>query len=140
MPKTRIAVLSAVALLLLGALVAGCGMMRDHMMGMPMGREEPTFEEVKRTIAEYVEADSRLRGGFFTHDEEIGRTRKLSLVKVHDQVQRLAEGGYFDCVDFKDMDSGEMVDLDFTLQEGKSGLEVVKIVIHKVNGVDRLKR
>jgi hypothetical protein len=63
--------------------------------------------------------------------------RDLKFDHVHQGVEQAEAGQYAVCVDFLDQ-SKKRLDVDFWLKSAATGeLEVSKIRIHKVNGVER---
>lgn len=97
-----------------------------------------TPEALAKEITQYVDKDSKLRGGYFVfHDQKEGMPLALTLDKVHkDKLSKVAEGTYFACSDFKSKD-GKTYDLDFFLKETDSGLQVSEITVHKKDGKAR---
>jgi len=101
-----------------------------------VSKASPTAEDIRRAMNDYVIEQSAKTGTFDVSDPETGNTRRLSLVRIH---QRIGKTGdyYYSCADFRDVDSGELLDLDLDVEhkEGKSG--VVDVRIHKLNGKER---
>lgn len=95
-------------------------------------------EQVRSAIGDYVNRDGGLKGGFFIYDEETGRVLGLEYDHTHETVKKTDTGKYFACVDFVD-ENKNTYDLDFYLDKTGSGnWEVDEIVVHKVNGENRL--
>jgi len=97
-----------------------------------------TKEALARAIQAYIQKDDRLKGGYFlVYDKKVRKPLALTLLRVHeDRLSRVEKGLYFACADFK-APEGRLYDLDFFMQEGKSGLDVSEITIHKENGKPR---
>ena len=115
-------------------LVLGVGMLRAE--------EKVTGEEagkVRSSIESYVKQDSILKGGFLIYDEKGNKVLNLKYDYVHKGVEKTESGEYFACVDFVD---GDKNTYDIDVYVGKKGEEwdITKLVIHKVNGKDRLKK
>jgi len=97
-------------------------------------------EQVKNAIADYVNRDNELKGSFFIYDEESDTVLDLKYDHTHKAVKQTENGKYFACVDFVDRNKN-IYDLDFFLDKTDLGTwEVEEIVIHKVNGVNKLKQ
>ena len=104
--------------------------------GTPEVVAEPSVEQIGQTIREYIAQIEEDEGAFTIEDEVTGKTRTLTLDRVHDQVGK-ADDLYYSCTDMKDKDSGETLDLDFDVESYDGELEVVDTRIHKVNGQPR---
>ncbi|HAH21202.1 MAG TPA: hypothetical protein DCL49_09910, partial [Candidatus Omnitrophica bacterium] len=85
---------------------------------------------------DYVLEKSKKTGTFDVHDPETGKTRKLSLVRVHERVGKTGEY-YYSCADFTDTETGKLLDLDLDVEHKNGKLSVVDVRIHKVNGKER---
>jgi hypothetical protein len=96
---------------------------------------EPTPEALRSSIKEYIEATVQEEGTFSIVDTETGQTRNLELVQVHERVGKTGNY-YYSCTDMTDLDTGEMLDLDFDVSNDNGTLRVLpdKVRIHKVNG------
>jgi len=97
---------------------------------------EPSADEIRAAMSDYVAVKSEKTGTFDVYDKEAGKTRKLSLVRVHERVGKTGNY-YYSCADFKDTQSGEMLDLDLDVQNKGGKLSVKDVRIHKVNGKER---
>ncbi len=97
-----------------------------------------TPETLAREITQYIEKESKLKGGYFLFfDEKSNQPLVLTLDKVHKgSLSRVAERTYFACTDFKSKD-GKTYDLDFFLRETDFGLQPSEIAVHKENGKER---
>ena len=97
-----------------------------------------TMAELSIAIKAFVALDCKLKGGvFLVRDLEANETLELTLDKVHDErLASLGGGVYFACADFQASD-GNLYDLDMFMQEGKDGLEMTEISVHKLNGEAR---
>jgi len=103
--------------------------------------KEISADFVKKSIKEHIKAQSKTHEGvFMIHDEKLNKDWKLKLSKIHDPVRSFEKDGktiYFTCIDFKSVDSNDVLDLDFWLvPEGKK-LKVIDTKIHKINGEPR---
>lgn len=87
----------------------------------------------KQAIADYVQRDETLRGGFLLPDPRDGSVLRLSYDRVHDQVHAAQDGGRYACVDFKD-EAGNVYDVDVSVTPMEEGLQPSSLVLHKVNG------
>lgn len=94
----------------------------------------PSSEDIRAAMKNYVEAETGYTGGYFeVTDPDIKKARRLSLVRVHERVGKTGDY-YYSCADFKDEDSGEMLDLDLDVEDKEGVLSVVDVRIHKVEG------
>ncbi len=98
---------------------------------VPATQAEPSAEDIRQAIRSYITEESE-NGAFTIYDEETDADRRLELVRVHERVGKTGDL-YYSCTDMKDLDSGEMLDLDFDVEQADVQLEVVDERIHKVN-------
>ena len=96
-------------------------------------------EKVRSTIESYVKQDSDLKDGFLIYDEKENKVLNLTYDHVHKGVEKTEGGEYFACVDFVDSDKNAY-DLDVYVEKYGEEWDISDIVIHKVNGKDRLKK
>ncbi|MCH8267649.1 MAG: hypothetical protein IH846_09045 [Acidobacteria bacterium] len=93
--------------------------------------------KVRTTVADYVQREEQLKGGFFLRDSQDKTIRDLQFDYVHEGVEKTQDNLYSVCVDLLDT-SKNRLDVDFYLQPTSSGnFQVSTIKIHKVNGVER---
>ena len=97
--------------------------------------EKPAASEIRNTMKSHV-LSSYNAGTFDVNDPETGKVRKLQLVRVHERVGKTGDY-YYSCADFKDTESGELLDLDLDVEDQGGTLKVVDVRIHKVAGVER---
>ena len=97
---------------------------------------EPTAEELRQTIRDYITTTTQKQGAFTIKDSLTGNTRTLTLVGVHERVGKTG-GYYYSCTDMRDAASGELLDLDFDVEAKAGRLSVVDVRIHKVDGKAR---
>lgn len=122
--------LTCTALLLITALAI-------HAKAQQKVEDPTTKKKVQEAVEQYIKQDAQLKGGTFLRDAKANVVRDLKFDYVHQGVERTGTGQYAACVDFLDQ-SKNRLDVDFWLQPTASGdLEVSKIRIHKVNGVER---
>lgn len=99
--------------------------------------KEPSKEDIQTAMRAYVDKQAAQAGGYFeVYDPDIGQTRRLSLLRVHERVGKTG-GYYYSCADFKDIGSEEMLDLDLDVQDKNGVLSVVDVRIHKIEGEPR---
>ncbi len=100
--------------------------------------EDPaTKKKVQSAVEQYIKQDAELKGGYFLRDPKENAVRDLQFDYVHQGVERTTAGEYLVCVDLLDQ-SKNRLDVDFWLKPtGTGDLAVLKIRIHKVNGVER---
>ncbi len=99
---------------------------------------EVTAEQMAKAITDYVNADAKLKGGYFlVYDTASKKTLQLSLDKVHeDRLSQVGDNLFFACSDFKET-GGKMFDLDFFMKSVDGDLTVTEIMIHKEDGKPR---
>lgn len=97
---------------------------------------EPSAAQLRQRIERYVKEQSDADGTFAIEDPETGATRHLQFVRVH---QRVGKTGalYYSCTDMRDVNTAELLDLDFDVMASGGNLEVVDARIHKVEGKAR---
>ena len=97
-----------------------------------------TLDELADAITEYIEEDSKLKGGtFLVYDAEEKKPLMLQLVKVHkERLASLGGGVYFACTDMKSS-AGVVYDLDFFMQRSGDEIETTEVSIHKKAGKPR---
>jgi len=102
---------------------------------LPAGAE-PTPDQLRGTIRSYIAHQEKLQGTFGIVDERTESLRQLELVRVHERVGKTGDY-YYSCTDMLDMKSGDLLDLDFDIEDQNGILKVVDIRIHKDNGNPR---
>ncbi len=107
------------------------------MKGSMSETKEPDKEAIRSTMREYVQAQAARHGGYFiVKDPDTDNMRKLSLTRVQERVGKTGNY-YYSCADFKDVDSGEILDLDLDVADRYGVLKVADVRIHKVGGEPR---
>lgn len=96
----------------------------------------PSADDIRAAMKNHVMDKSRATGAFDVLDPETGKTRKLELLKVHERVGKTGDY-YYSCADFKDTETGQMLDLDLDVQDKGGKLSVVDVRIHKLEGKER---
>ena len=104
--------------------------------GQPTTQAEPSPERIRETIREYVTMKQKRQGQFVIKDDVTGATRRLTLVRVHKRVGKTGNL-FYSCTDMRDIESREMLDLDFDVKHDQGKLTVVDERIHKVGGKAR---
>ncbi|MBI3996041.1 MAG: hypothetical protein HY352_00125 [Candidatus Omnitrophica bacterium] len=97
---------------------------------------EPSAEQIRHTITDYVQRIAQPTGAFPITDAVTGTTRQLELVRVHDRVGKTGSL-YYSCTDMRDKQTGELLDLDFDVEAEDGQLDVVDVRIHKLEGRPR---
>ncbi|MBI3317786.1 MAG: hypothetical protein HYZ90_01380 [Candidatus Omnitrophica bacterium] len=98
---------------------------------------EPSAEELRETIRQYIQDQEEGLGGFTLPDPNAkGKLRTLTLIRVHERVGKTGDY-YYSCTDMKDVISGDELDLDFDVSDTGQELKVVAVRIHKDNGKPR---
>lgn len=99
--------------------------------------EDPaTKKKVQTAVEKYLKEEAQLQGGFFLRESTKGGVRDLQFDYVHQGLEKTEAGEYAVCVDFLDQ-AKRRLDVDFWLKPTASGdLQVSKIRVHKVNGVE----
>jgi len=88
--------------------------------------------DMQNTMKEYITSESE-DGILMLTEEKSGKIRNLNFMDLHESVG-MKDGKHYSCADFKDVDSGEIVDVDIYVNVTGDGLEVSDAVIHKVDG------
>ena len=118
-----------------GGLPAGqAGTTHEH--GGHVVSAEPSAEQIRQAIQEYVQGVVEEQGAFPIEDPVTGTTRQLEFMRVHDRVGKTGSL-YYSCTDMRDPQTGELLDLDFDVQADDGALSVVDQRIHKVDGQPR---
>ncbi len=97
---------------------------------------EPTAEELRQTIRDYIQGQEDRQGAFVIRDSRGNTLRELEFVRVHERVGKTGDY-YYSCTDMRDVETGDLLDLDFDISDTGGMLEVVEIRIHKDNGQPR---
>lgn len=104
--------------------------------GKEHGGAQPAASDIRSTMAAHVAKQSKKTGSFDILDPETGAVRNLKLIRVHERVGKT--GDYFySCADFRDINTGELLDLDLDVEYADGKLSVVDVRIHKVSGKER---
>jgi len=96
----------------------------------------PAPTDLRQTIRDYIAHQEKLQGAFVIADERTGDLRQLELVRVHERVGKTGDY-YYSCTDMKDVKSGELMDLDFDIEDQAGKLKVAAVRIHKDDGIPR---
>lgn len=97
---------------------------------------EPTPDALRQTIRDYISAEESAKGAFSVFDSQMGKARALRLEAVHERVGKTGNY-YYSCADLKDVETGDLLDVDFDVSDNNGQLAVVDIRIHKDNGKPR---
>jgi hypothetical protein len=100
----------------------------------------PTEEAESGTadvIAGHIE-ENTVDGVYTVRDPRSGLDLDLSLADIHSGAHPVDSGETYHCADFTD-DDGSTYDLDLYVGEVDGQQQVVEVLIHKVNGKDRLR-
>ena len=97
---------------------------------------EPAPEQLRQTIRNYIVTQEKLQGAFVILDERHDSLRRLELIQVHERVGKTGDY-YYSCTDMKDVATGDVLDLDFDIEDQSGQLSVVEVRIHKDNGNPR---
>jgi hypothetical protein len=104
----------------------------------PQAKGELTLDTLAEAITDYIETDTKLKGGaFLVLDPQSKTVLQLKLAKVHkDRLSGLGNGVYFACTDMEAAD-GTVYDLDFFMQQTEHGIHTTEVAIHKQGGKPR---
>jgi hypothetical protein len=97
---------------------------------------KPSAKNIRQAMKDYAVARSAKTGAFDIFDPVVRRKRRLSLVRIHRRVGKTGEY-YYSCADFRDNDTGELLDLDLDVEDRHGNLSVVDVRIHKLDGKER---
>ena len=107
------------------------------VLGVPVLFAEPTAEELRDTIRQYIAQQQSALGSFTLPDpRDQGKLRTLDLVRVHERVGKTGDY-YYSCTDMKDAATGDELDLDFDVADAGKERKGVAVRIHKDNGKPR---
>lgn len=113
---------------------------KEQQQGLQQSSAQPvTKESLATAIENYVNQESRLKGGYFlVYDEQKGEPLVLTLKKVHkERLATLGNDTYFACADFE-TPAGKVYDLDvFMKGPNTESLKVTQITVHKEAGQPR---
>lgn len=101
-----------------------------------LSHAEPTAGELRDTIRKYISQQEKQLGIFAILDRNDGSIRPLELVGVHERVGKTGNF-YYSCTDMRDLETGELRDLDFDISDEGGILRVVSVRIHKDDGIPR---
>ncbi len=93
-------------------------------------------ESIRQRIEQHVQQKLAPDGTFVLEDQETGATRRLQFVRVHERVGKTG-AFFYSCADLRDVNTGELLDVDFDVMATGDKLEVVDARIHKVDGKAR---
>lgn len=99
---------------------------------------EPAPDAIRASISGFIDTAVQANGYYSILDPVTGSVRDLELVQVHERVGKTGNY-YYSCTDMTDLDTGEMLDLDFDVSNDNGVLRVLadNVRIHKVNGQPR---
>lgn len=106
------------------------------MSWIPLIQAGPAPETLRQTIRDYIENEEKLHGAFTVVDERSGESRTLEFVRVHERVGKTGDY-YYSCTDMKDVKTGDLLDLDFDIEDQEGELSVAEVRFHKDNGISR---
>ncbi|MBI1976557.1 MAG: hypothetical protein HYS56_03515 [Candidatus Omnitrophica bacterium] len=99
--------------------------------------KSPSKDDIRNAMQAYVAEEAKKTGGNFeVVDPDTGNTRRLQLIRVHERVGKTGNY-YYSCADFKDVDTGEALDLDLDVEDRDGKLQVADVRVHKVGGAAR---
>ena len=98
--------------------------------------QHPSDEQVLQTVQDYLQQHTATDGTFAIDDQQTGATRRLQLIRVRKRVGKTG-GLFYTCTDLRDVNTAELVDLDFDVMPRNGTLTVVDTWIHKVEGKAR---
>ncbi|MCA9398678.1 MAG: hypothetical protein KC618_02930 [Candidatus Omnitrophica bacterium] len=99
--------------------------------------KEPSKDDIRNAMKAFVEAQTQKTGGNFeVIDPDTNKKRRLQMIRVHERVGKTGDY-YYSCADFKDVDTGEMLDLDLDVADKNGQLQVADVRLHKVEGEPR---
>lgn len=97
---------------------------------------EPSPDQLRQTIRDHIANQEKLQGAFAIVDDRSGDLRQLEFVRVHERVGKTGDY-YYSCTDMKDVKTGELLDLDFDIEDQDGELRVADIRFHKDDGIPR---
>lgn len=107
----------------------------------PKGAQPPppdTARRVHEAIGRWIDREAALRNGAFPfYDPRAGRLRASEVVSLHQGVHTTGDGLYYACLDVRA--EGKLYDLDIYTRPAGDDFEVAEVLVHKVDGKDRLR-
>jgi len=88
-------------------------------------------------VAAHIEANT-VNGIYSITDARTGTDLALTFAEVHAGAHPVDSGETYHCADFTDA-GGKLYDLDFYVGAREGKQEVVEVLIHQVDGVERLR-
>jgi len=103
----------------------------------PQINSRPSSLYLREVIEKHVQS-TMSAGTYDVFDPKWGKDRQLELLTVHKGVRHMDED-YVVCVDFRDIQTRDVLDLDFVLNvvNDQGRLKVGDILVHKVNAKKR---
>jgi hypothetical protein len=103
--------------------------------------EEISADFVKKIVKENINVQSMAQGGvIIIHDDKLNKNWRLKTSRIHDTVYSFEKDGrtiYVASVNFKSLDSPDVLDIDFWFVRKDDNLLLIDTRIHKVNGIPR---
>lgn len=100
---------------------------------------QPQLKAFRQAVKTYVrEQRAEEDGAFVARDEKLDKEWRLKLIRLHDEVTQSSERAYSVCADFKEIDGGTKLDVDFLVNRLGSGWVVRQTIIHAVGGIPRI--
>jgi len=88
--------------------------------------------DMQDAMRNYIEENST-DGVLQLRDPQADSVRNLSFMDLHAKVG-MKNGEHYSCADFKDTDTGEIVDVDLYVDVSDGDIKVSKALVHKVDG------
>lgn len=107
----------------------------------PKGAQAPppgTARGVHEAIGRWIDREAALRNGAFPfYDPRAGKLHASEVVSLHPGVHATGDGLYYACLDVRA--EGKLYDLDIYARPAGDDFEVAEVLVHKVDGKDRLR-
>ena len=94
------------------------------------------FSQLEAILKNYIIAKTGKDKYFLVKDPRTNNERKLVFEKLQ-KILIFAIDKVYLCSDFKDADSGDMVNVDFKILTTKQGMDMGDFTIHKINGEEQ---
>jgi len=93
--------------------------------------------ELEEIIIKYMSIRIDREGFLLTDPDSANKIRNVLFIKLNEKIYIVAPDKLYLCADFKDMRSGEDIDLDFEFSAETKVLNIKSHTIHRVGGQDR---
>jgi hypothetical protein len=106
------------------------GSMMEGHKGSGYEQKMYSDDDISSVMKDHIDKNSETTGTFIIEDSKEGKVRNFSFLEFHKNVKKKGDV-YTACIDFKDVDTGEVFDVDLDVKEVEGSLGVVDVRVHK---------